>query len=107
MANSTSRMRSPDSFLTNQPTLSRKVWKGSLQHLISVWLTFPNTQQPSLSPHSRSPQLQPAWDSCSSSAHSSTALSSRDLSTKHCTILGSCEYGGSRHTAAGTLWKCH
>uniref|UniRef100_A0A8C5WAS9 Uncharacterized protein n=1 Tax=Leptobrachium leishanense TaxID=445787 RepID=A0A8C5WAS9_9ANUR len=110
MAKSTSRMRSPDSLRTNQPTLSRKVWKGSWQQRISVWLTFPKTQQPSLSPHRRSPQLQPAWQPRGSSQHSSTAVTSSEPPAGGALRLlltaARAPHGQRPHRSGHIVWRC-
>uniref|UniRef100_A0A8C6KXS1 Uncharacterized protein n=1 Tax=Nothobranchius furzeri TaxID=105023 RepID=A0A8C6KXS1_NOTFU len=65
MAKSSSRIRMPDSFRVNQPTLSKKTWMGSLQQRTAeVALPLPETvggQHCWPSTHWTSPQLCRAW----------------------------------------------
>ncbi|CAG6002087.1 unnamed protein product [Menidia menidia] len=64
MANSSSRIRMPDSLRVNQPTLSKKTWMGSLQQR-TLELAFPEErvggQHCWPSTHWSSPQLRRAW----------------------------------------------
>uniref|UniRef100_A0A3P9N0R1 Uncharacterized protein n=1 Tax=Poecilia reticulata TaxID=8081 RepID=A0A3P9N0R1_POERE len=65
MAKSSSRIKMPDSFRVNQPTLSKKTWMGSLQQLSAEpELPFPGTgsrQHWWPSTHLTPPQLCRAW----------------------------------------------
>uniref|UniRef100_A0A8C6N1Z2 Uncharacterized protein n=1 Tax=Mus spicilegus TaxID=10103 RepID=A0A8C6N1Z2_MUSSI len=75
MAKSTSRMSSPESLRTNQPTLSRKAWSGSLQQRTAVALA--ESQQRSRSPHASSAQPPPPREGATNaSANSSSSGSS-------------------------------
>uniref|UniRef100_A0A8D3AM56 Uncharacterized protein n=1 Tax=Scophthalmus maximus TaxID=52904 RepID=A0A8D3AM56_SCOMX len=65
MAKSSNRIRMPDSFRVNQPTLSKKTWMGSLQQRTAEpALPLPATsggQHCWPSAHWTSPQLRSAW----------------------------------------------
>uniref|UniRef100_A0A8C5FEG2 Uncharacterized protein n=1 Tax=Gadus morhua TaxID=8049 RepID=A0A8C5FEG2_GADMO len=63
MANSSSRIRIPDSLRVTQPTLSKKMWMGSLQQRTVVALAFPvpGGQHCCPSPQWTSAQLRRAW----------------------------------------------
>uniref|UniRef100_A0A8C2MXU5 Uncharacterized protein n=1 Tax=Cricetulus griseus TaxID=10029 RepID=A0A8C2MXU5_CRIGR len=74
MAKSTSRMSSPESLRTNQPTLSRKAWSGSLQQRTAVALA--ESQQRSRSPHASSAQPPPPREGATSASASSSSSGS-------------------------------
>ncbi|KAJ1070929.1 hypothetical protein K5549_003908 [Capra hircus] len=74
MAKSTSRMSSPESLRTNQPTLSRKACSGSLQQRTAVALAA--SQQRSRSPHASSAQPPPPREGATSARASSSSSGS-------------------------------
>uniref|UniRef100_A0A452SSQ6 Uncharacterized protein n=1 Tax=Ursus americanus TaxID=9643 RepID=A0A452SSQ6_URSAM len=74
MAKSTSRISSPESLRTNQPTLSRKACSGSLQQRTAVALAA--SQQRSRSPHASSAQPPPPREGATSASASSSSSGS-------------------------------
>uniref|UniRef100_A0A5F9C354 Uncharacterized protein n=1 Tax=Oryctolagus cuniculus TaxID=9986 RepID=A0A5F9C354_RABIT len=74
IAKSTSRISSPESLRTNQPTLSRKACSGSLQQRTAVALAA--SQQRSRSPHASSAQPPPPRESATSASASSSSSGS-------------------------------
>lgn len=74
MAKSTSRISSPESLRTNQPTLSRKACRGSLQQRTAVALAA--SQQRSRSPHASSAQPPPPREGATSASASSSSSGS-------------------------------
>lgn len=67
-------MSSPESLRTNQPTLSRKAWSGSLQQRTAVALA--ESQQRSRSPHASSAQPPPPREGATNASASSSSRGS-------------------------------